>query len=73
VTTIDNRTAFESLKSNKCPACGEWKMTMQTLCRSEYYKLPKTLGDNLYAGIGSGYSEALAEALKFLGVDEPKF
>jgi hypothetical protein len=73
VSLIDNRTALDSLKSAKCPACGGKKKVRQSLCSSDYFKLPMLLRKNLYARIGSGYSEALAEALAFLEVTDPKF
>jgi hypothetical protein len=55
-----------SLRSTVCPACGQRKKTMQTLCPQEYLSLPRELKLALYRKIGKGYKEAVYDAFLFL-------
>ena len=58
-----------SLRSNICPACGGLKNRAQTLCRTDYYRLPAGLRSALYARVGAGYEEALTDALHHLNAE----
>lgn len=69
LTLPSNRTCLDSLKSTTCPACGGKKTPMQTLCRREYFKLPRPMRQALYARIGDGYAESLLEALNYLSIE----
>ena len=67
---LNTRTLFESLRRTKCPCCGGVKKPMQTFCSRDYYRLPPVLRQALYSRIGSGYAEAVVEALNFLEAEE---
>ena len=56
---------LRSLQSTICPACGETKITHQSLCKGDYYALPKPMQRALYLRIDHGYAEALADALNY--------
>jgi hypothetical protein len=58
-----------SLRSTTCPACGQPKKRLQTLCRTDYYTLPVPLRAALYARVGGGYEEALLDAFRVLETD----
>lgn len=62
------RTAVTSLRSTVCPHCGGGKKARQTLCGRAYFKLPLSLRKALYSPVGSGYEQAIAKALDYLGV-----
>jgi hypothetical protein len=70
-TNITNRVLYDSLLSDTCPACGGPKVKRQTLCRREYFKLPKPMRNATYATIASGnYRPAVIEALNYLGAEK---
>jgi hypothetical protein len=55
-----------SLRSTLCPACGGAKKSMHSLCLRDYRRLPKALRDGLWANVGAGYREGMADAMTFL-------
>jgi hypothetical protein len=57
---------LQSLRSTTCPVCGGPKKSMHSLCLSDYRRLPKPMRDALWALIGDGYKEAMADALVYL-------
>lgn len=69
ITPPDPHRAVASLRSTTCPACGQAKKRAQTLCRRDYFKLPIPMRKALYARVGSGYEQALAESLNYLGTE----
>lgn len=61
---------YESLmNSTVCPACGAYKKEHRSLCYDCFCRLPPPLKERLYRRFGQGYEEAMAEALRFLGVE----
>lgn len=66
---VDVAGLIRSLQSQTCPACGRGKKPRHTFCFACYGKLPYTLKHRLYDPVGSGYEEAVTEALKYLGVE----
>jgi hypothetical protein len=68
---VESLAAVQSLRSTLCPACGGKKKARQTLCFSDYRALPKELRDRLFDRLGSGYEQAVANALEFLEVETP--
>jgi hypothetical protein len=65
----DAKQCVRSLNSTICPACGGTKNRAMSLCRRDYYKLPAAMRKAQYARVGSGYEEAMSEALHFLGAE----
>lgn len=65
-STID---LIASLRSARCPMCGEGKREAQTMCVRCYRKLPFAVQARLYHRVGNGYELAFAEAMAHLGVD----
>ncbi len=61
--------AVESLRSLVCPACGEPKKRMKTLCGSCYFRVPRHEQKALYSRSGEGYEQAIAAAFKSLDVE----
>lgn len=49
-----------------CPACGDTKRMGDTLCRTDYFKLPRSMQKALYKPIGRGYSSARKNAIHYL-------
>jgi hypothetical protein len=64
---LTTRRLLESLKSERCPACGEGKFSRHTFCGRCYRRLSSQLKTRLYARIDSGYDRAVAAAMKHLG------
>lgn len=58
-----------SLRSVRCPMCGNGKKPAQTMCYGCYKKLPRDLQQALYRRVGAGYEQAFADAMEHLGVD----
>lgn len=65
-----DRDLVESLRSTVCPACGRTKKTRQTLCLSDYRRLPHGQRVALYDLLGDGYREAIGAAFVTLKVSE---
>jgi len=65
------RRLVNSLRSNICPACGDFKKAKNTLCGSCFAQLAPNRRNALYRGFGEGYENAVREALVALGADEP--
>ncbi len=66
-------TLVASLKSSKCPACGQPKRQRHSLCYRCYKAVKPETASNLYTPIGSGYGDALKAAFDELQVTEPHF
>ena len=62
----DNAFYIKSLKSNECPGCDGYKKERKSLCYKCYKSLPNDMQRALYKRFGSGYREALDDALKYL-------
>lgn len=69
---MTDRQLIDSLCSNLCPACGRGKNARMTLCGGCYHGLPRELQKALYNRLGEGYSEAVDQALRMLGVTTPR-
>lgn len=65
---LTRKLVVSSLCSTTCPACGGIKQKHHSLCRQEYFALPKAMQLALWKP-GKGYEEALA-ALGVLEVEE---
>ena len=70
-TKIDAKLAFESLRSEICPACGDRKQSRKSFCGGCYHQLPKHLAKALYCRIGQGYELAFEQALAHHGRKTP--
>ena len=70
VEQASTRDLIVSLASDTCPVCGRPKEPRQTLCRSDYFRLPRPIRVALYDRIGDGYEEAIQRAFGRLGVTE---
>jgi hypothetical protein len=68
---LTNKQLLESLKSNVCLACGQTKRAKQTLCGHCFFCLPVQERAALYDLLGSGYAEAVDDALNYLRVETP--
>jgi predicted amidophosphoribosyltransferase len=68
---ITPRLAVSSLASELCPACGGKKKFRQTFCARCYFSLPKAMQRATYARLGSGYQEAIVDALNYLQIETP--
>jgi predicted amidophosphoribosyltransferase len=55
-----------SLASDVCPMCGEKKQHKHTLCGGCFSQLPPEMGRALYKRLGSGYAEAVRDAMLHL-------
>lgn len=53
---MTDKQALAELKSSACQACGKPKKSMQSFCRSCYYKLPEYDRNTLYTHISGGYA-----------------
>jgi tRNA(Ile2) C34 agmatinyltransferase TiaS len=62
----------ESLRAAICPSCGGPKGPRTTFCGKCYFSLPRVMQHALYRPLGSGYTEAVAEAQRFLKPDVPQ-
>lgn len=69
-TKITDWMLIQSLTSTVCPACGGAKVSRQTLCRRDYFRLPHAMRKATYDRLGEGYKEAVIGALNFLGATE---
>ncbi|MCA1659942.1 MAG: hypothetical protein LC642_05310 [Verrucomicrobiaceae bacterium] len=67
--SVENHGIFTNLRSDKC-ACGDPKLPGKSFCRRDYFKLPRAMRNALYQS--AGYVDAFRDALKFLGLEEPK-
>jgi hypothetical protein len=70
VEQLTDRNLVMSLQSTTCPSCGGTKKRAQTFCGREYLKLPQPIRKALYARLGSGYRESVAEALAYLQAEK---
>lgn len=68
----ETKVILDSLASTTCPSCGGWKRAKQSVCPSEYKKLPRDLKERLYDWVGEGYEQALLASLNYLGAKEFK-
>lgn len=68
-TDITAAIARDSLFSQTCLRCGNFKLDRRSFCPRCYFRLPKTLRLALWRPIGQGYEEALVEALNYLKAD----
>ena len=59
---------IDSLRSDRCPACGGTKKPGQTFCRADYRRLTAAEKHRLHDPVGNGYEEAVAAALVRQGV-----
>jgi hypothetical protein len=66
VSTIDKHVIYTNLRGDKC-ACGDPKLPDKSLCRRDYFRLPKAMRNALYQR--DGYVDAFRAALKFLDLD----
>lgn len=61
---LTDRFLVHSLRFEVCPACGKPKKPRQTLCYSDYKRLPHGKKMALYDLLGEGYKEAVVDALR---------
>ncbi|MEO0966303.1 MAG: double zinc ribbon domain-containing protein [Planctomycetota bacterium] len=69
----DTHALIRSLRGRLCPACGKVKRAGQTVCPACWRKLPPAFREPLYDRVGEGYEQAFTDAMRSLGVDEPRF
>ena len=67
-TPLTTRTLVNSLRSCRCPVCGGAKRAAETLCHTDYRRLPRELQKSLYRRVGEGYDAAVHAAFDYLGV-----
>jgi hypothetical protein len=66
IRDISPKMAVESLRCTTCPACGEAKPKMKSLCMPCFRHLPTRLKERLYLKMGKGYEPAIRDALNEL-------
>lgn len=57
---------LKELASITCPACGGAKRPGRSLCKTDYFRLPKPMQSALWKKINQGYAAARNDALKWL-------